>query len=78
MKTNDVLEALGDLYGLSRDPVVLEAMGEIESQRETISRLASMVTANVLLIERLFKAGHMTKEEFKAFIKGSQACLTDF
>jgi hypothetical protein len=77
MKTNDVLEALGDLYGLSRDPVVLDAMGEIESQRETIARLAGMIMANVLLVERLFKAGHLTEEEFIAFSKGSQAYLMD-
>lgn len=77
MKTNEVLEALGDLYGLTRDPVALDAMQEINSQRETIAKLVAIIMANTLLLERLFKDGRMTEAEFETFNESSKAYLAN-
>lgn len=75
MKTIEVLEALGDLYGLTREPVALDAMQEINSQRETIAKLVAIIMANTLLLERLFKDGRMTEAEFEMFNESSKAYL---
>ena len=77
MRTEEVLEALGDLYGLCRDPIVLDAMSEIERQRECIAKLAAAMLANVIFFERLFKEGQLSEAEFKAIHKNAHAYLSD-
>lgn len=75
MKTEEVLEALSDLYGLTREPVALDAMNEIKSQQETIAKLAAVIMANTFLLESLCKDGRLTEDEFAKFNESSKAYL---